>query len=231
LKIGTGTIGTGAEGTFETDIGEPNNFDFRKRYGYNNYEFFFSDILANLGFGTCVDRDVFGAPCQGTLAFDFDNGFAQNDVFGRFLGTPDVGRRLNGRIVDANSSPGDSGGPTFINGRIAGVTSFGITGNIFEPGNCGVGSVDPSADSLGGCTDSSFGEISGDARVAAYLNFLNPFIFNQRDIFGQFVTTLPTDFISNSIPEPATWAMMITGFGFVGGSMRRRRQKVQVTYS
>ena len=25
------------------------------------------------------------------------------------------------------------------------------------------------------------------------------------------------------VPEPATWAMMITGFGFVGGAMRRRR--------
>ncbi|MBB5684400.1 PEPxxWA-CTERM sorting domain-containing protein [Sphingobium boeckii] len=28
---------------------------------------------------------------------------------------------------------------------------------------------------------------------------------------------------SNAVPEPATWAMMITGFGFVGGAMRRRR--------
>jgi hypothetical protein len=26
----------------------------------------------------------------------------------------------------------------------------------------------------------------------------------------------------NSVPEPATWAMMIVGFGLVGGSMRRR---------
>ncbi|MBB5684026.1 PEPxxWA-CTERM sorting domain-containing protein [Sphingobium boeckii] len=29
--------------------------------------------------------------------------------------------------------------------------------------------------------------------------------------------------VTPPIPEPATWAMMITGFGFVGGSMRRRR--------
>ena len=27
----------------------------------------------------------------------------------------------------------------------------------------------------------------------------------------------------NSVPEPATWAMMIVGFGLVGGSMRRRQ--------
>ncbi|MES2898001.1 MAG: PEPxxWA-CTERM sorting domain-containing protein [Pseudomonadota bacterium] len=25
------------------------------------------------------------------------------------------------------------------------------------------------------------------------------------------------------VPEPATWAMMITGFGLLGGAARRRR--------
>lgn len=30
----------------------------------------------------------------------------------------------------------------------------------------------------------------------------------------------------NSVPEPATWAMMITGFGMVGGAMRRRTTAV-----
>lgn len=29
--------------------------------------------------------------------------------------------------------------------------------------------------------------------------------------------------ISGSVPEPATWAMMITGFGLVGATIRRRR--------
>lgn len=32
------------------------------------------------------------------------------------------------------------------------------------------------------------------------------------------------------VPEPATWAMMIAGFGLVGGAMRRRT-KVRVTYA
>lgn len=35
-----------------------------------------------------------------------------------------------------------------------------------------------------------------------------------------------------AVPEPATWAMMISGFGFVGGAMRsRRRQQVRITYA
>jgi hypothetical protein len=33
------------------------------------------------------------------------------------------------------------------------------------------------------------------------------------------------------IPEPASWGMMIVGFGFAGGALRRRRQSVRVTYA
>lgn len=33
-----------------------------------------------------------------------------------------------------------------------------------------------------------------------------------------------------AVPEPATWAMMIAGFGFVGAAMRRRRRTVQVSF-
>lgn len=32
-----------------------------------------------------------------------------------------------------------------------------------------------------------------------------------------------------AVPEPATWAMMIVGFGAVGGAMRRRKSKVTTT--
>jgi hypothetical protein len=34
----------------------------------------------------------------------------------------------------------------------------------------------------------------------------------------------------NGIPEPATWAMMIAGFGFVGAAARRRQRKMTVSY-
>lgn len=34
----------------------------------------------------------------------------------------------------------------------------------------------------------------------------------------------------SAVPEPATWAMMILGFGFVGASMRRR-QSVRVSFA
>ncbi|HMI18446.1 MAG TPA: PEPxxWA-CTERM sorting domain-containing protein [Sphingomonas sp.] len=40
--------------------------------------------------------------------------------------------------------------------------------------------------------------------------------------------TLGIDGIGPGIPEPASWAMMLGGFGLVGGAMRRRRTAGQV---
>lgn len=34
-----------------------------------------------------------------------------------------------------------------------------------------------------------------------------------------------------AVPEPATWALMILGFGFIGGIQRKLRQKVKLTYA
>jgi hypothetical protein len=34
-----------------------------------------------------------------------------------------------------------------------------------------------------------------------------------------------------AVPEPATWAMMIGGFGMVGGAMRYRRRKTSVSFA
>lgn len=41
------------------------------------------------------------------------------------------------------------------------------------------------------------------------------------------------DGVAGAVPEPATWAMMLLGFGFVGGAMRssKRRQKLTVSYA
>ena len=36
---------------------------------------------------------------------------------------------------------------------------------------------------------------------------------------------------NSAVPEPSTWAMMIGGFGIVGGAMRRRRSTTTVTYA
>ena len=35
----------------------------------------------------------------------------------------------------------------------------------------------------------------------------------------------------NAVPEPASWAMMILGFGLIGGAMRRRNTRVKVSFA
>lgn len=43
------------------------------------------------------------------------------------------------------------------------------------------------------------------------------------------ITQVRVTAVPGAVPEPATWAMMLLGFGIVGGAMRRRR-KVGVSY-
>jgi hypothetical protein len=37
--------------------------------------------------------------------------------------------------------------------------------------------------------------------------------------------------LNYAVPEPATWAMLIAGFGLTGAAMRRRKTRVAVTYA
>jgi hypothetical protein len=49
---------------------------------------------------------------------------------------------------------------------------------------------------------------------------------------GQFTDNDTPQFgadASGAIPEPSTWAMLLIGFGAIGATMRRKRQRV--TYS
>jgi probable HAF family extracellular repeat protein len=55
-----------------------------------------------------------------------------------------------------------------------------------------------------------YGALSGDAGTRAFL-----------------LTPIP----QGAVPEPATWALMILGFGLVAGVMRRPRREVRIRYS
>lgn len=57
------------------------------------------------------------------------------------------------------------------------------------------------------------------------------------DIVSYVTTANPADIPpaitppTAAVPEPATWAMVIAGFGLIGGVMRRRRHQVAVRYA
>src|SRR5262249_21628093 len=61
------------------------------------------------------------------------------------------------------SGHGDSGGPIFVNGAVAGVVSYGV-----DPGEV------PDYDGV--VESGSFGEWQFDTRVSSYLPFLNPIL-------------------------------------------------------
>lgn len=183
-RVGTGTIGgPGGTGTVAAD--------YDQRQGRNLYEYFgdqfFTDVSGNV------------------LLSDFDNGDPLHDVFGQA-----GGNRQTGILGESDSSPGDSGGPEFINGQIVAVTSFGVTGAVVD-GHCGNPTdIDPTASSTGACTNSSVGEIAGDTWLRPYQDFIN-------------------GYITSAVPEPGSWATMIGGLGAIGFSLRRARRRGRAT--
>lgn len=93
---------------------------------------------------------------------------------------------------------------------------------------------------LGDTVQTNFGlnGLSGTERSTTYIFRTNATAFNNLGTFGingggsaaQGFTFQPT----SAVPEPATWAMMLAGFGIVGGAMRRRakiKQKVRFALS
>jgi hypothetical protein len=97
----------------------------------------------------------------------------------------------------------DVSGLSFLTNGFTDITVF----NAFDSGGNLLQSL---TNTTGGVTTISF-SASGIARVDA---------LQGRDDFAFGIDQL--SFISAAVPEPATWAMMLVGFGAVGFAMRRR---------
>lgn len=174
----------------------------RLRQGNNTFDFTLGDPLFNGRFsGPAAGRipGIGDAENGNVLMSDFDNGLAANDAsclvahsFGAALNDPQFCNTGLGAL-EVSTAPGDSGGPQFINGQIASVTSFGLT---FGPD---FGDVDGTENNP--ILNDSFGELNGFTPVGTNLAFIN----------------------GAMVPEPAGWALMILGFGLTGAAVRRRR--------
>jgi Trypsin/PEP-CTERM motif len=240
IKVGAGSSGWGLVGNDSTTAGVNNTgrgegfFDGRKRGGYNQYEAY------GQAFFDAVTRDpltasglVLGGPSDSVLVYDFDSGNIFNDVFGnldvysagaaRDFYRQQTGVQFGGQNWEANASPGDSGGPTFVLDtdniwKVAGITSFGITGGILD-GICGGynqitgvhgGSVSPVSgrpaldtsgrNTAGACNDSSWGEIGGDTRVSSFAQWID------------FYSTNTSAF--TTVPLPSS--VLLLGLGLLG---------------
>lgn len=175
----------------------------RLREGDNIYDYRFG----NSDFGT-EWAAVWGEPFEQleySYISDFDrSGFAANDasnLVANALGAPlnkyaqtGVGAR------EVGIAGGDSGGPGFVDGKLASVNSWGGTFGAPE-----FGDVDA-------FLNSSWGEFSGYVPIFIHADWINSVLVD-----------------TGAVPEPSTWAMLISGFGFAGFAMRRRRTVATVS--
>lgn len=94
-------------------------------------------------------------------------------------------------------------------------------------GNCPNGNAKGISDPGTGTLTLQFGSAKNGITLSNFVNRTQSFeIGKVTSAVGQGTPVSP-------VPEPATWAMMMLGFGFVGGAMRsaKRRQKQTVSYA
>ncbi|MEG4033261.1 trypsin-like serine protease [Microcoleus sp. S36b_A4] len=150
-KVGYGYIGLGAKGQDENSNSEA------KRYsGQNRYDALI-DVLKD-----ATESDMSELVLGSQLIFDFDAGTSEHDALGRHF--PRLRDRGLGKNEIATAS-GDSGGPSFVEGKIAGISSWGYSDRGFFKTN--IADIDKIED------NGSFGEISGDTRVSFYANWID----------------------------------------------------------
>jgi hypothetical protein len=100
-----------------------------------------------------------------------------------------------------------------------GVTSgsFDLIYDLLNPATYGAAFLAASGGTAVGARDRL---LSGLNNELGYFN-IHSTVFRGGELRGQLV----------GVPEPAAWGMMIAGFGIVGGTMRRRKHIVRVTYA
>lgn len=145
--VGYGLPGTGNSGYID-DNTEP-----ARRKAQNIFDADMADVKAALG-------SVMGwTPSSGTqLVADFDNGGTARDALGQFIGASNLGLGSDEGLI----TPGDSGGPALIDGKIAGVASYGS--NLYTS------TAHPDIDST---NNASFGELGTWQRVSRYQQWID----------------------------------------------------------
>ena len=182
------------------------------REGDNKYDFRLGDDrFVNDTTGVNAWAGILGEPTsqiEYSYLSDFDNGLATNDMACRITQASNFGGKPGTAFCDTGVgvrevgvAGGDSGGGGFIDGRVASINSYGLSFGT------NWGDVD-------GALNSSWGEFTGYVPVWYHEQWINSRLVNAEA----------------PVPEPATWGMMLLGFGLAGASLRSRR-RTAVTYA
>ncbi|MFN0186504.1 MAG: trypsin-like serine protease [Aquabacterium sp.] len=154
---GYGRLGDGATGA--------NGFAARLRTGDNKYDFRLGDAAFNGGWAGILGEPA--SQISHSWVSDFDNGLAANDTACRVAQASNLAGAAGAVFCDKGRGArevgvagGDSGGGSFIDGKITSVNSYGLTfGTAW-------------GDSLAGL-NSSFGEFSGYVPVYLHADWIN----------------------------------------------------------
>jgi hypothetical protein len=189
----------------------------------NNFRIF--SVLDLFRYGTTVDPATGRVNLQ--LAANRDARFSIDGSTTFNAGRTDV----SGAIFSTGSAIGDGQQASHFKDVASGVRQIGIMDPTIGPGQLAlVTSNDIAAfDAIG--YNVNFNVLNNRG-----YSFSTAQIFNLAGLAGIGLRSLNgTAFDGGlnitSVPEPATWAMMLIGFGFAGSAMRRRRHNIQITYA
>ncbi len=148
VMVGYGLPGTGAAGKLTTYNGNP-----LRLKASNQFDADIGTLKQWLG------SAMAWSPTEGTqLVADFDSGSSIQDALGLLINRPGTGLGQDEGLI----TPGDSGGPAFIGGQVAGIASY--------VASLSQGTIHPDVDSVG---NSSFGEIGAWQRVSYYQQWID----------------------------------------------------------
>ena len=219
FKAAYGSVGTGETG--QTGV------DNLKRGGGNRFEADFARFLAQAGltevgasYAPFAEGPLAFVP-EAYLMFDFDDGNAAGDAFGLHFGWHDRG--LGAREI--NTGQRDSGSPAFLDGRIAGVTSFGFSdlgvfggGQVADRLTFEVTSLDEVRAELGDALFDVFDQFFDDIGIVDRLGAFNNLLSTDSS-FGEFAAearvSVAADWIDGIVgrplPEPGSAALALLG--------------------
>lgn len=144
--VGYGIHGNGANGVDETYTNQ-----LLKLKTQNSFDADFADIKAR--------TNLNWSPLTGSqLAADFDDGYTNHDAIGLITGTTHTGLG----VMEGLIASGDSGGPAFIDNKLAGVATFVTTVDI-----------NGTSPDINSSLDSSFGEIASWQRMSYYQEWID----------------------------------------------------------
>jgi hypothetical protein len=143
-------------------------------------------------------------------------GFASFSIFADNGGTPGASVFSNSKFYGLTSKNAYYG-PTNL-GAVLAAGSYWVGLGQTTAGNGFSSDIRGNAPNPGGLGGSG---AEGYIRNGSYI------AMNNADLSWR----LTGNTIAAVVPEPATWGMMMLGFGLVGGAMRVSRRKVKVTYA